>query len=71
MPIVIVFKNGYELKTKCESIDIKKSGTGRVTSIIWHGITENKLIDIDFDEILCIYRVMSDELQEGEEKWVK
>ena len=72
MTIVIVFKNGYELKIKCESIDTKKDRlTGRVTSIIWHGITENKLIDIDFDEILCIYRVMSDELQEGEEKWVK
>ncbi len=67
MTIVIVFKNGYKLKTKCESIDTKKDRlTGRVTSINLHGITENKLIDIDFDEILCIYRVMSDELQEGE-----
>ena len=69
MTIVIVFKNGYELKTKCESIDMERIGnTGRVTRITWHNVTENKLIDIDFDEILCIYRVMSDELQEREEK---
>ena len=62
MTIVIVFKNGYELKTKCESLDIEKDKlTGRVTHINFHGVTENKPIDIDFDEILCIYRVMSDE----------
>ena len=69
MTIVIVFKNGYEVRTKCESLDIEKDRTtGRVTHVNFHGVTENKFIDIDFDEILCIYRIMSDELQEGEEK---
>lgn len=69
MTIVIVFKNGYELRTKCESVDLTRDNlTGRITNISYKGITENKLLDIDFDEILCIYRIMSDELQEGEEK---
>ena len=62
MTIVIVFKNGYELKTKCESLDIEKDKlTGRITDISYEGITENKPLDINFDEIICIYRVMSNE----------
>jgi hypothetical protein len=62
MTIVIVFKNRYELRTKCESVDLTRDNlTGRITNVSYKGITENKLLDIDFDEILCIYRVVSDE----------
>lgn len=62
MTIVIVFKNGYELRTKCEKIETTRDGiTGRITNINYSGITENKPIDVNFDEVLCIYRVMSDE----------
>ena len=62
MTIVIVFKNGYELRTKCKNVKITTDNlTGRVTNISYEGITENKPLDINFDEIICIYRVMSDE----------
>ena len=62
MTIVIVFKNGYELRTKCKSIKTSRDNlTGRITNISYEGITENKPLDINFDEIICIYRVMSDE----------
>ena len=62
MTIVIVFKNGYELRTKCKSVKISRDNlTGRITNISYEGITENKPLDINFDEIICIYRVMSDE----------
>ena len=62
MTIVIVFKNGYELRTKCENVKITRDNlTGRITNISYEGITENKPLDINFDEIICIYRVMSDE----------
>ena len=62
MTIVIVFKNGYELRTKCKSIKTSRDNlTGRITNISYEGITENKPLDINFDEIICIYRVVSDE----------
>ena len=58
MTIVIVFKNGYELKTKCTDADITTNKlTGRVTNINYNGITENKPLDVNFDEVLCIYRI--------------
>ena len=62
MTIVIVFKNGYELRTKCKNVKISRDNlTDRVVNISYEGITENKPLDINFDEIICIYRVMSDE----------
>lgn len=67
MTIVIVFKNGYELRTKCTNCVVTKNNvTGKVTNIDYLGITENKPFDFNVDEILCIYRVVSDELHEGE-----
>lgn len=62
MTIVIVFKNGYELRTKCKNVEVIRSNlTGRITNISYQGIEENKPLDINFDEVLCIYRVVSDE----------
>lgn len=62
MTIVIVFKNGYELRTKCENLEATRSSiTGRVTNISYQDIEENKPLDINFNEVLCIYRVVSDE----------
>lgn len=63
MTIVIVFKNGYELKTKCTNADITKNSlTGQVTNIKYSGVTENKPLNVDFDEVICIYRIVSDEV---------
>lgn len=59
MTIVIVFKNGYELRTKCESVETTRSD---LTDISYQGIEENKPLYINFDEVLCVYRVVSDEL---------
>ena len=63
MTIVIAFKNGYELKTKCEKFNATRDNvTGRITGITYDGVTENKPLDVDFNEVLCIYRIMSDEV---------
>ena len=62
MTIVIVFKSGYELRTKCENVETTRSSlTGRVTNISYQGVEENKPLDINFNEVLCIYRVLNDE----------
>lgn len=62
MTIAIVFKNGFELRTKCEEFETARNNlTGRITNISYKGIKENRPIDVNFDEVICIYRVMSDE----------
>lgn len=61
MTIVFVFKNGFELKMKCREFSINRNSLDMVTGYEAKGITENKLIEFDFENILCIYRVLSDE----------
>ena len=69
MVIVFVFKNGYELKTRCEQFNVKRGPLGQIVEIEASKVTENKMIYIDFDELLCVYRVLSDEIcQQGEEE---
>ena len=66
MTIVIVFKNGYELRTKCKNVETTRSNiTGRIINIRYDDIKENKPLDINFDEVFCVYRVVNDELYKG------
>ena len=67
MTIVIVFKNGYELKTKCKDLEVTRNNlSGRITNLSYKDVTENKPIDVNFDEVLCMYRVISDEEKAGD-----
>ena len=62
MTVVFVFKNGYELKVKCENINLTVNNlTGQITGYEIEGIKDNKLLYADLNEILCIYRVSTDE----------
>lgn len=61
MTIVIVFKTGYQLKVKCEDCIVTRDGLGTVTNISFDDVTENKLIYSKLDDVLCVYRVVSDE----------
>lgn len=61
MTIVFVFKNGFELKMKCREFSLSRNGLGIVSGYEAKGITENKPIEFDFENVLCIYRVLSDE----------
>ena len=57
MTVVFVFKNGYELKVKCENFTLTvNSLTGQITGYEMDGIKDNKLLYVDFSEILCVYR---------------
>lgn len=57
MTVVFVFKNGYELKVKCENFTLTvHSLTGQITGYEMDGIKDNKLLYVDFSEILCVYR---------------
>lgn len=61
MTIVFVFKNGEKLKSKCEDFSVTTSFTTQLTGFEMNGITENKPVYVDMNNIQCIYRVMSDE----------
>ena len=65
MTITILFRNGKELSVKCDSVDAERNTiTGRITNLHFKGIKENKIMDLDFDEIIAIYRKVSDEVEE-------
>lgn len=65
MTITILFRNGKELSVKCDSVDVERNTiTGRAVNLHFKGITENKIIDLDFGEIIAIYRKISDEVKE-------
>ena len=65
MTITILFRNGKELSVKCDSVDAEKNTiTGRITNLHFKGIKENKIMDLDFGEIIAIYRKVSDEVKE-------
>ncbi len=64
MTTVIIFKNGKELKIKCDEFTTKTNGYGNFTGYEIKGIKENKPLYISFDQIVCIYRVIADEVEE-------
>ena len=58
MTIAFIFKNGYELKVKCENVTLTTSNlTGRITGYTIDGIDSNKPLYIDVNEIICVYRL--------------
>ncbi len=68
MTIVFVFKNGFELRMKCREFSLKRNGLGVVTGYEAKGVTENQPIEFNIEDVLCTYRVVSDEDGEGEGK---
>ena len=63
MTIVILFRNGKEISVKCDSANIKYvKETGKFTNVQFNGVKENEIFYIDFDEIVAIYRKVSDEV---------
>ena len=64
MTIVILFRNGKELPIKCSSVSAEKDKiTGRIVNLHFEEIKENKIMDLDFTEIIAIYRKLSDEVE--------
>ena len=68
MTVVFVFKNGYELKVKCKDITLTTNNLlGQVTGCEMEGVEDNKLLYTDFSEIICVYRIITDEDSEQNE----
>lgn len=68
MSVRIIFKNGFEFTVKCETFTVTRDGLNEVTGYKWEGVTENKSLYFDMNEILAVIRIMSDEQDESGEK---
>lgn len=65
--IRIILKSGVEFTVKCDKFTLNKNGFGQITGYDIEGITENKPVYLDFDEIAAIIRLYSDENTEEAE----
>lgn len=61
MSIRIILKSGVEFTVKCDKFTLNKNGFGQATGYDIAGITENKPVYLDFDEVAAIIRLYSDE----------
>lgn len=65
MHVRVILKSGAEFTIKCDKFTLKTNGLGQTTGYDIKGITENKPLYVDFEEIAAIVRKVSNEI-EGE-----
>lgn len=61
MSIRIILKSGAEFTVKCDKFTLEQNVLGQTTGYDISGITENKPVYLDFDEVAAIIRLYSDE----------
>ena len=64
MTIRIVLKSGVVFDVKCTEFTLKRDGLGNVVGYDINGITENKPIYLDLEQVAAIVRTLSEE-EEG------
>ena len=69
MTVRIILKSGAEFSVKCDKFTITRNGFDQVTGYDIKGITENKPVYLDWEQVAAVVRVYSDECeQDGERK---
>lgn len=69
MTIRVILKSGSEFAIKCDKFTIKQNGFGQATGYNIEGITENKPVYLDFEQVAAIVRLYSDEKEAGGGEW--
>lgn len=64
MTIRVILKSGTEFTIKCDEFTLTRNGLGSVTGYDIKGITENKPVYLNFEEVAAVVRTYSDEQQE-------
>lgn len=64
MSIRVILKNGVDFTIKCDEFTLKQNGLGMTTGYSINGITENKPIYLEFEQVAAVLRVQSDEADE-------
>ena len=67
MSIRIILKNGVDFTIKCNSFTLKHNGLGTVSGYNITGISENKPLYLDFNDVSAVIRLISDEILVEEE----
>ena len=61
MSIRIILNSGKEFTVKCDKFTIEENALGIPSGYSIDGISENKPLYLDFNQIAAIVRVLSDE----------
>lgn len=67
MTIRIILKSGVVFDVKCTEFTLDRDGLGNVVGYDIKGITENKPIYLDFEQVAAIVRTLSEEGAENEQ----
>lgn len=54
--VVIMFKNGKELRINCDNFETTTNGFNQLTNIKWVNGTNINILHVDLNEIMCIYQ---------------
>lgn len=65
MSMRVILKNGAEFTVKCDEFTIKQNVFEVVTGYNIKGITENKPVYLDFEQVAAVVRIISDEAAEA------
>lgn len=66
MTIRVILNSGSEFTIKCDKFTLERNGFGQATGYNIEGITENKPVYLNFDQVAAIVRVQSDEVESDE-----
>lgn len=57
----VILKSGVEFTVKCDKFSLIRNGLDQVTGYNISGITENKPVYLDFEQVAAVVRMLSDE----------
>ena len=61
MTVRVILKSGVEFSIKCDKFTLTRNGFQQVTGYNIEGITENKPVYLDFEQVAAVVRVFSGE----------
>ena len=64
MTVRVILKSGVEFSIKCDKFTLTRNGFQQVTGYNIEGITENKPVYLDFEQVAAVVRVFADEKPE-------
>lgn len=60
MTVRVILKSGVEFSIKCDKFTLTRNGFQQVTGYNIEGITENKPVYLDFEQVAAVVRVCAD-----------
>lgn len=67
MTVRVILKSGVEFPIKCDNFTLIRNGLQQVTGYNIEGITENKPVYLDFEQVAAVVRVFADEKPETDD----